>query len=420
MGVFCVVIAILCLVFGLPVSIIWIIVNFIRKKKLKCPFIILCSSILGVIVFTITGSITAYNNGELTITPSKENKEVGSSADKNSETINDTSKAEKTKNEPNIAESNAEAFPIEENIHKTVLVEDEEQFKNACSEITYNDINKDWIGKYVTKEILFTSAEQNEYKCASTESYVEEYSGYQHVYAAYNIFDCRFDTSFPIHSNDVIRLYGIVTDVKTNYANGLYFPVIDMYYADYIRKWGNPVDDTKSVNELILERKAEKEKIEAENEYYDSLNSDYTGKTKNTPNMSSLSEANFKAQCDSMNFKDMTSATEDLSGRYVKIHTKLTSHKVFASEDAKRNQLDDLVDTYSINNNVWYSNLLYERTGKYVQNPILLYFANNSNYNIDNLKMEQELIVYGLVLNYSVNDGFHNEFDFLVVYIEQV
>lgn len=69
------------------------------------------------------------------------------------------------------------------------------------------------------------------------ESYIEYYPSYQHVYAIYNIFDCRFNKEYSIQSDDVVRIYGVITDIKTNYGNGLDYPVIDMYYADYIRQW---------------------------------------------------------------------------------------------------------------------------------------------------------------------------------------
>lgn len=415
MSDFCAFIVIFCLIIGLPISIVWTIINLIRKKKLKSPLIILCSSIFGVIIFTLIGSINAYNSGEITI---KQNTDIESTKNETIETIDDMSKNEEIVNEPTAEESSTETLPVETKNHETISIENEDEFKLSCVEVVYNDIDKEWIGKYVTKEILFTSTEQAEYQCASTESYVEEYSDYQHAYAIYDIFDCRFDKSFPIYSNDVIQVYGIVTDVEMNYANGLYYPIIDMYYADYVREWRNPESENKTIDEVIQERNAEKERIKDENEYYDSLNSDYSGITKNVNDMKSLSETEFKENCDSMNFKNMVDSTEDLTGRYVKIHLQLTSHKVFTSEEAKRNHLDNLVDLYSINNNVWYSRLFYERTEKYIGEPILLYFADNYSYNLDTLKKDQELIVYGIVLNYTINEGFHNEFDFLAIYIE--
>lgn len=269
-----------------------------------------------------------------------------------------------------------------------------------CIEITYNDLDKDWIGKYVTKEILFDSSDSGEYECGSTEDFIEEWNEFQHIYRIYKISDRRFDNSFPIYSHDVIKIYGVITDIKMNYANGLYYPIIDMYYANYIRRWKEPIDETKTIGEIIQERNEELAKLEAETAYYNSLNSDYTGQTKNIDNMKSLSETDFKTYCDAMNFNDMVSTTEDLSGRYVKIHVQLTSHKVFKSEEGKRNRLNSLVDIYTIDDNVWYSNMLCERTGDYVANPILLYFVNNNTSNIDSLEKKSRInyLWYGIRL----------------------
>lgn len=423
----CAIIVGLALFLGLPISIIWLIIRLFKKKSIKPLIMSACSCIGVTIIFSILGSAIwsrtddyqEYLVDKQTEQESIEQAKLESAEQSTMELAEkEQKKNAEIVNKPTTEESVTETLPIETKNHETISIKNEDEFKLSCVEVVYNDIDKEWIGKYVTKEILFTSTEQAEYQCASTESYVEEYSDYQHVYAIYDIFDCRFDKSFPIYSNDVIRIYGIVTDVEMNYANGLYYPIIDMYYADYIREWRKPISENKSIDELIQERNAEKERIRAENEYYDSLNSDYTGTTKNVDDMESLNEAEFKTNCDSMNFKNMVDATEDLTGRYVKIHLQLTSHKVFTSEEAKRNRLDNLVDMYSINNNVWYSRLFYERTEKYIGEPILLYFADNSSYNLDTLKKDQELIVYGIVLNYTINEGFHNEFDFLAVYIE--
>lgn len=312
--------------------------------------------------------------------------------------------------------SSDEIIQTEETVDIAKISEDE--FKNICIEIEYNDLDEDWIGKYVTKEILFDSSENGEYECGSTENFIEDWNEYQYTRRIYKISDCRFDKSFPICSNDVVRIYGMITDVKMNYGNGLYYPVIDMYYADYIRKWREPIDETKTIEQIIQERNDELARLEAENAYYNSLNSDYTGQTKNIDNMESLSEDEFKEHCDAMNFRNMADSTEDLTGRYVKIHVQLTNHKVFKSEDGKRSRLNSLVDIYNIDDNVWYSNMFYEKTGDYVLNPIMLYFVDNNSYNIDSLKKDQELVVYGMVLDYKINQGYHNDFEFLVVYIE--
>ena len=137
------------------------------------------------------------------------------------------------------------------------FIKQKKKFKKACEEIIYNDLDKKWIGKYVTKEILFDAterSEKNEYICGSTENYIEEISGFQKSYKVYDIFDCRFNKDFPMYSNDVIRIYGVITDVKMNYSNGLEYPIIDVYYVDYIREWRRSKKDSKTINELMRER----------------------------------------------------------------------------------------------------------------------------------------------------------------------
>lgn len=438
MSSFCGFIVIISLIIALPLSIILLIIFRIKHKRIKTPIICLGSSISSIIIFTIIGT-TAYvqsgeyeknfalNQGSNSVASAEPIVEVPIDNISNyEEGANKESIVPKTSAPPTVESNNIKkqsmrstSEPSKQNESEITTTDlTEEEFRNMCIEVKYNDIDKEWIGKYVTKEILFTSSEQTEYQCASTEDYIEDYLEYQHSYRIYDIFDCRLDKSFPIYPNDVIRIYGIITDVKMNYANGLYYPIIDMFYADYIRKWREPIDDTKSIEEIKQERIAENEKIKAENEYFNSLNSDYTGITKNVENMETLSENEFKEKCDSMNFMDMVDSTEDLTGRYVKLHIKITDHKIFTKESGKRRHLGDLVDVYNIDDNVWYAKLFYERTEEYIGNIIWVYFVDNEIYDINSLKEDQELTVYGMILDYEVNKGFHNEFDFLTVYIE--
>lgn len=419
MSDFCALIVTICLMIGIPFSVVWSIVNVVRKKEIRNPIIVLVLSLCGIVAFTIIGSFCAYNHGEIVITQSPKIENANINRDEFQKSTHNTQKVEETENESDNGDVTVLPLPIQQQeVPETISIESEEQFKHSCIEVVYNDIDKEWIGKYVTKEILFTSTEQDEYQCASTESYVEDYSDYQHVYAIYDISDSRIDKSFIIYSGDVMQVYGEITDVKMNNSNGLYYPIIKMYYADYVRKWREPIDNAKSIDEITQERISEREKELVETEYFNSLNSDYNGKSKNIENMELLGEEDFKTYCDSMNFNDMTSSTEDLTGRYVKINIQLDRHKVFKSDDAKRKHLDDLVDIYSINNNVWYANLFCERNDGYLKMQTLSYFTNNDSYNIENLKNKQELAVYGIVLNYSINNGYHNDFDILVIYIE--
>lgn len=294
----------------------------------------------------------------------------------------------------------------------------EDEFKLLCDELDYNDIDDNIIGKPITKEILFGDFDGQKYTCGATEDYIEDLENYQNNYRIYRIYDKRKNNSFFIKDKDVIRIYGVITDVKTNYANGLEYPIIDMYYADYIRKWRESVDETKSIDEITEEREQEQSLVKAEQEYYASLNSDYNGISKNVLNMESLSEKEFKEKCDAMNFRKMADSTEDLTGRYIKIHIQLKSNKLFSDEEAKRKYLGDLVDIYNIDDNIWTGYLYNERGDNYTGELIYFYFANNNSYDIDSLAENDELVAYGRVIDYEMRDNLHNKFDFLIIYME--
>ena len=386
-----------------------------KKLDLRKTLHFIRISLFTIITFTIIGTISSVSTKE----PSSSdlNLSTKKSQPNNSSNTSTQKKATLTKKREHKL-SNSKKKTNKSKKAKSISIYDESLFKNSCIEITYNDLDKNWIGKNITKEILFTSTDTDSYTCGATEDFIEEWDEFQHTYRIYTIFDKRFDKSFPIHSNDVIKIYGVISDIEMNYANGLNYPIINMYYADYIREWGKPVDTTISMEELISKRNAENRKKEAENEYYNSLNSDYTGQTKNIKNMENLSCDEFKEKCDSMNFQNMVDSTEDLTGHYVKIHIQLTNHKKFQSDKGKQSRLGKLANLYDINDNVWYGKLFCERADDYIGDFITIYFVNNSTYNLDKLEKNQELTIYGMVLNYEVNNNFHNSFDFLTVYIE--
>lgn len=111
------------------------------------------------------------------------NKESNGSPDDNS-SIENTTELE------NITEpSNNANSVIEENIQENVpnSSNSEADFKASCIEVDYNDLDDTWIGKNVTKEILFTSSDKESYTCGATESYVEDFDDFQKTYNIYEI-----------------------------------------------------------------------------------------------------------------------------------------------------------------------------------------------------------------------------------------
>lgn len=306
---------------------------------------------------------------------------------------------------------------IEKYKNSSISIYDKDAFKNSCIEITYNNLDKSWIGKNVTKEILFTDTMNDEYVCGATESYIEDYNDYQHTYRVYDILDCRINKSFPIYSNDVFRIYGTVKDVQYNYANGLNYPIIDMYYADYVREWGKDIDTSKALAQIEDERITEQNELKSKQEYYHSLNSDYTGTTKNIDSMLSLDEDDFKNHCDAMNYYNLMSSTEDLNGRFVKVHLQLEYGKIFLSQDSKYKYLNSYATIFNIDDKLWSCHLYNESVDAYNGDYFYTFFADNRISSIDSLKENDELIVYGIILNYENNNS-NNTFDILALYIE--
>lgn len=304
---------------------------------------------------------------------------------------------------------------VNDNYVKTISEIGEDDFKSNCVEITYNDLDEEWIGKYVTKEIIFGDLEVENNVCVATEDLIEELDGYQHSYRIYKINDVRLDKSFPINENDVIRVYGIIKDVNKNYANGLFYPVIDMYYVEYKRKWGDIVDETKDINEIIEEREKEKIRLKEEEKYYNSLNSDYSGTSKNVDAMDELSLGEYINCCDKLNYNDLYSG-EDFTGRYVAIHVQLFSHKIFTSEKGKENRLGDWTDIQFVQNDVWEITVYNEKAEDYIADFGTIYFLNKEDISPNNLKKGDKLIIYGQLINHPKET--YDDWEVLVRYYE--
>lgn len=143
-------------------------------------------------------------------------------------------------------------------IHNNLL--DEDEFKNFCSEIIYNNISEQSVGEYVYKDLFNWKINESgdRYLCSAIEDFLEDLKVFQKTYKNYEIIDCRIDNSFPIENSDIIRVYGVVDSVSQSYFTGGYNPTIKMYYIEYIRKYGKEPEN-KAIEEIreerILERK---------------------------------------------------------------------------------------------------------------------------------------------------------------------
>lgn len=320
---------------------------------------------------------------------------------------------ENKKEEANI-EKEATKGHIEENQNLG-----EEEFKTLCSEIIYNDISEQAVGKYVYKDLFNWQIRESgdRYLCNAIEDFIEDLKVYQKTYRNYEIIDCRYDGSFPIEDSDILRVYGIVDSVSESYFTGGYNPTIKMYYIEYIRKYGKEPED-KTMDEIGDERVARNEQIRQEIEYKNSLNTDYNGETKNIDGMEELPLDEYKSHCDEMNYSNLTNG-EDLTGRYVAIHVQTSSHKIFKSDDGKKKWIGEWIEPESICDDFWFCKIYSERAEDYIMpfaHTETLYFLNIESIEPGKMKKENNLIIYGKVISFDMNN--QGDMEVLVRYYE--
>lgn len=320
-----------------------------------------------------------------------------------------------------IIKSENNDIEIKEQETKTYIKENlsEEEFKDLCSEIIYNEISEQSIGEYVYKDLFNWQIKESSdrYLCSAIEDFIEDLKGYQKTYRNYKVIDCRFDNSFPIENDDIIRVYGIVESVSQSYFTGGYNPTIKAYYIEYIRKYGKEPEN-KTIEEIKEERIAANEKIRQEIEYRNSLNTDYNGETKNIEGMQELPLEEYISYCDKLNYSNLTNG-EDLTGRYVAIHVQASSHKIFKNDDGKKKWIGEWVEPESICNDFWYCKLYSERAEDYIMpfaHTETLYFLNVEDIEPDKIKEESNLIIYGQIIDFDLNN--YGDMEILVRYYE--
>lgn len=252
------------------------------------------------------------------------------------------------------------------------------------------------------------------YECGAVEEFIEDI-GYQKTYNIYRIKDCRLQKDFPIAGSDIMQVYGVVEDVSQSYKTGYYNPTIKIYYAEYIRRYGENPDAAKSAEEIKKEREAAAKELE----YKDTINSDYNGTTKNVTNMEDLPLKEYMDCCDNMNLQNVVNSNEDLTGRYVKLHIQLSDHKKFTNDDGKTNRLGNWTEIEYVQDDVWYCKLYNERVDEYVYPKAkidTLYFLNKDGIDASNFSEGDNLVVYGQFVKY---DSTYGEFEMLVRYCEK-
>ena len=391
----------------LPVSVIITIVFAVEKKEVLIPAICMPTSfIIGIIFLCIGGFMYGQTDEYKQAMAEKEQQEE--LLDRNSETD------ESSQIEENIeGEKKAENSEVAKEETTTELTE--EEYKALCKEISYNSIDESYVGKYVYKEIIFGRQQDNgEYSCGALEDFNEGFDFYQHTNRVYSIKDCRIDKTFPIESDDVIKIYGVVDSVSKSYRTGGYNPTISVHYIEYIRKYGKEAEQ-KTMQEIAEERRQNYQKAEEEKNYKNSLNTDYTGQTKNIEGMDELSLEEYISHCDKMNYSNLYNG-ENFVGRDVCIHVQLFSHKKFNGDKGKQNVIGDWETPERIKDDVWEIELYSEQAEQYVADFGRLYFLNSESIFPENNKKGQNIVIYGKIINQPQKD--YDDWEIIVRYYE--
>lgn len=389
---------IMFLLFAFFICILWLSIRLFEKKSPKAPFVSMAVCLMLAFALGAIHDNSQYEseNVQETKTDSRTPESIGDYKSENQESSNQVLEGEP----------------------KSTMTE--EEFKGLCSEFVYSHVGKDSIGKYVYKDLCSWSTKEEKYDfvCAGEEDYIKNIGGIQRTYRVYGIIDCRYDKSFPISWVDVIRVYGIVDDVFYNYGNGLYAPIIKIYYIEYIGEVGKEPDE-RPMEEIGEERRLQTEKRQKDIDYKNSLNTDYDGTTKNVEDMDSLDLDEFISKCDEMDYKNLTEAT-DLTGRYIKIHVQTSSHMRFKLERGKENRVGEWADSSKVQDDVWYCRLYNEQSENYTyaaSHYHTLYFLNAENIKPGELKKGENIIVYGQIIKFNhINDV---DLEVLVRYFEK-
>lgn len=394
-------------ILAIPILIILFAFFLVKKKRIKLIKNLIFSDFILIFFFTLIGTFLNQQETEKTKIILEGNQVL--------------------KNIGEIAESEADKIEKRKNIIINDTVEEdsefyykqvkygltEKEFKEKCTEIIYNNISEKTVGEYVYKDLFNWKTENNNFKCCAKEDFIEDIKGYQKTYRIYKVIDCRKDKTFPIENDDIIRVYGVVDSVSESYFTGGYNPTIKVYYIEYIRKYGEEKEN-KTMAQITEERNAKNEQIQKENEYKESLNSDYTGITKNIEGMKELPLKEYISYCDKMNYKDLYCG-EDLIGRHVSIKAKLFSHKIFKN-NGKEKRLGIYTNVDDIHDDFWEIELYSERAEDYVADFGNIYFENKENISPMDMKKGNNIVLYGEIIKQP--EEYYDDWEIIVRYYE--
>ncbi len=231
---------------------IWSIIGLI-KNNIKNGFAIggLTCSIIGILIFVVClFSINGSSESTVSETEQKEILLEQEKLENDSKLVTDTEQqkvAPDTQGDAENTETSYEEDPIEtenketKNTEITEIRETEEEYKSSCKEYTYKDVLRNpenYVGQRV--KIIAKISSVHEKSILNPTKYYFAYTNDEYDMwfgDEYGIFDCRDDGDFKILEDDVVAIYGEISEPQETTSlitNSQEIFCIDMKYAELI------------------------------------------------------------------------------------------------------------------------------------------------------------------------------------------
>lgn len=262
-------------------SIIWWLIAAVAKKNIRIPFRVGITCVAVVVVFTIIGTISWTKTDDyqeyLAEKAAEDTKKEEQEREEEENRLKEQEEQRNTEKQENVAEmetENGSEFIAEterqeevsevqsdventetsyeedviesentetENTEITESEESEEEYKASCQKYTYKDVLRnpeDYVGQRVKITAKISSVHEKsllnptKYYFAYTNDEYDMWFGDE-----YGIFDCRDDGDFKILEDDVIAIYGEISEPQETASlitNSQEVFCIDMKYAELI------------------------------------------------------------------------------------------------------------------------------------------------------------------------------------------
>lgn len=149
-------------IFVLLISIVWLIIRFIRKKSVKPGIIVVVTCIASIIIFTVIGMAAWSGTEDYQIAMAeKEQEELERKAQEESQRRSEEQIEAQTETETESANTEMEEETEETNAKQTTerSIDSEQEYKDKCAELYYDDVffgDDDLEGKYIKMHLFFS------------------------------------------------------------------------------------------------------------------------------------------------------------------------------------------------------------------------------------------------------------------------